>query len=132
MVARSVSQLVRVVVGEAAQHEDVVAQRLQRLEDARERECAAVGGGRPVRHDDAVRHVRERQAHRRAPVDAARAKAGRIASRKGRAMVAPRAAQERAAREVPPEDRVHDAPPSPFRMRKGRLCAISMTRAENR
>ena len=68
MFAGAIEERATAVVGEAGEHEDVVAEGLEGLADAREvcreRDRASCGercrGGHPLVHDDAVGNVEER------------------------------------------------------------------------
>ncbi len=65
MIARAIEQRAPGVVGEVAQHEDIVAVRLHGLQDARQLAQPALVGGVPLVHDDAVGHIGECHAERR-------------------------------------------------------------------
>ena len=76
---------------ESADDVQAVAERLERLEDRRELEAGALGGGRPLVHDRAVRHVDEAEAGRGAcaAVCASSVRAGIIESSSGNARLTP-------------------------------------------
>ena len=62
VIARAIQQRAPGIVRQVAEHEDVVLERLQRLEDARQFGKLALVVRVPVAHDDAVGHVDERHA----------------------------------------------------------------------
>ena len=62
MIAGAIEQRASGVMGQVAEHEDIVFQRLQRLEDARQLGEFTLVAGVPVVHDDAVGHIDERHA----------------------------------------------------------------------
>ena len=130
VVAGAVPQLVGVVVGEPAQHQQVLAERLQRLQDAGEREgppsSAGFQSGMMMPFGTYTKDSRTGRRGGRA------GQGGRMASSNGQGQGGARAPQERPPREVPAEDGRHEGPPSPFRIWNGRLCAIPITSAENR
>ena len=65
VIAGAVEQRAPGVVGQVAEQQDVVLERLERLQDARQLAELALVVRVPVPHVDAVRHVDERHAHRR-------------------------------------------------------------------
>jgi hypothetical protein len=65
MVARSIAQRVGVVMIETGKHQQVAAMRFDGFKDSRQIERGPGLSGRPLPHDDAVRHVDERQPQRR-------------------------------------------------------------------
>ena len=79
------------LVAEAADDVQLVAERLERLEDRRELEAGALGGRRPLVHDGAVRDVDEAEARHAAfaAVCASSVRAGIIESSSGSARVTP-------------------------------------------
>ncbi len=62
MIAGSIEQGAAGVVGEVAEHQDVVLERLERFEDARQGAELAFVVGVPIAHVDAVGHVDKRHA----------------------------------------------------------------------
>ena len=89
VVAGAVAERVAVLVREAGQHQHVLAERLERLQDARELERAPSAPRRPVVHDDAVRDVGEGEPERRLGGLRGAASAGVIASSIGSATARP-------------------------------------------
>ena len=89
VVAGTVAERVAVAVREPGEHERVLAELLERLQDARVLERSSGGRRRPVGHDDAVGHVGEGHPHRRLREPAGAASAGVIASSMGSATAAP-------------------------------------------
>ena len=89
VVAGPVAERVAVPVREPGEHERVVAERLERLHDARVLERTSRGRRRPIGHDDAVGHVGEGHPHRRLRGPARGGQAGVIASSMGSATAAP-------------------------------------------
>jgi hypothetical protein len=65
VIARAVAERIGLQMGQSAQDVDVLAQRLQRLQDGRELETLAGGGGVPLFLNDAVRNVDKAEARRR-------------------------------------------------------------------
>ena len=63
VVSRAVAEGVAVRLRQATQHQEVVAERRQRLHGGSELESRPNAGGSPAVHDDPVRHVDEAQAH---------------------------------------------------------------------
>src|SRR5689334_11041193 len=64
VIARTVAQRPSVDVSQPAQHQETIPQWSKRFENRSELESGAFGGGRPLTHDDAVRHVHESHAAR--------------------------------------------------------------------
>ena len=121
VIARAIEQRAPGIVGQVAEHEDVVLERLQRLQDARQLGELALVVRVPVAHDDAVGHIDERHADRRFAARGA-AKAGTMASRKRKRDGGAHAAQKGA-----PGNRLasHHGCCSPLRDWNGRLRTIS-------
>src|SRR5262249_53353151 len=63
VIPRAVPERIPVVLGEACEHEQVLAKRFKRLEDSGELVRFAFGGWCPVLHHDAVWYVHERESH---------------------------------------------------------------------
>ena len=59
VVAAAIAVRPALVTGQAAEHQEFVPERSQRLEDGGELEAGSLGRGRPVGHDGAVGHVEE-------------------------------------------------------------------------
>ena len=86
MIARAISQRFAIVMSEAGEDQQTIAERLEGFQCGSELEARAFRGGRPVLHDDAVGCVKER-----GPPDrrGRRLSAGTMESSSGRATAAP-------------------------------------------
>ena len=77
-------------LGEVAEHEDLIAERLQRLHGRHELEAGAVRRRHPILLNDAVRNIDKPEAHRRRRRGQARAAiAGIMESSSGKASAVP-------------------------------------------
>ena len=132
MVAAAVAVRASFVGGESSEHIEVAAKVAQRFQNWRQGEIGAFGGGRPVRHVFAVRHVEERE-----PVGSFASGAVVIRPGGDRAHdFEPRegdrgseAAENRAAGKR--NRMAHWGHSFPRRRRNGSLAAISAARVEN-
>ena len=135
VVAGAVAERVGVLVREAAQARASVAERLERLQDARELERRRRPLRRPVGHRHAVRDVGEdeRSGRPAAAVPGLEAKAGVIASSIRQRHRGAQAPQERPPWQVLAGDDHGASARSPRRrIWNGRLLTISSTRLEKR
>jgi hypothetical protein len=66
VIPAAVAERVGLMVDETADYRRLIAEGSERLKNRRELEAGALGGRRPLVHDDAVGHVDEREPERRA------------------------------------------------------------------
>ena len=128
VVAGPVAQRVAVLVGEAREHEHLLAPGLEGPEDPRRLEVRPLTLRHPIGEGHPVRHVREGDAQGRGLGGRERRPHG---VQGGERDAGAQSAQDRPPRQMLPRHPVHDAVSSRRRW-KGRLLTISSTSAEKR
>src|SRR5262249_23126457 len=138
VVAAAVAVGPPLVAGEAAEHEQVVLERGQRLEERRQGETGPLARRRPTAQDRAVGHVDERHSARYLRTD--RTGTGDVrgkCSRRGGHGLEPRQGDDRtdAPQDPPPRDPTaarHGLSPVATRIWNGSLSATATTKLDNR